>query len=238
MPDGGAGAAYTKGRKVETGNYKATVIVGKNEGGSLTTVSFTDSLLYRVTKDGENYIVEPSSDIPDKDAGMGEDKTESGESGQRNGQSWEWHGQQEGDMSFYERQDCTHSIEYEIQQKADPERDAVLAGVCSLCGDVLSYSYVPNSAYAAFLLEAIKSILSVQEGEVLIETQRWISFNQMVFDAISQRPETAITVNYRYEGTLYTVTIPAGADVDGLCGESGFCGFRYLDQIFEGREIG
>lgn len=230
-PDGGAGAAYTKGRKVETGIYKATVIVGKNEGGSLTTVSFTDSSLYHVTKDGENYIVAPSSDISDKDAGRAEDKTESDGSGQRDGQ-------QDEDGSFYERQDCTHSIEYEIQQEADPEQDAVLAGVCSLCGDVLSYSYVPNSAYAAFLLEAVKSILSAQEGEVLIETQRWVSFNQMVFDAISQRPERAVTVNYRYKGTLYTVTIPAGADVAGLCGERGFCGFRYLDQIFEGREIG
>ena len=238
VPDGGIGMVYTKGRKVETGIYKATVIVGKNEGGSLSMVSFTDSALYHVTKDGENYIVEPSSDIPDKDAGMGEDKAEFAEAGQRDGQSWEWDALQDGDMSFSERQDCSHNIEYEIQQEADPEQDALLAGVCSLCGDVLSYFNVPNSAYAAFLMEAVKSILDVQEGEVLIETQRWVSFNQMVFDAISQRPKTAVTINYKYEGKLYTVTIPAGADVDGLCKESVFCGFRYLDQVFEGREIG
>lgn len=137
-----------------------------------------------------------------------------------------------------EQASCSHStVHYRIVNRANPNQDAVLAGECNNCGEVLSYSFVPNSAYAAFLEEAAGAIQNAQTGEVVIETERWISFNQSVFDAMAMRPEVSVTVRYRYGESRYEVTIPAGAEVSGLADENGFCGFRHLDQVFGGKEI-
>ena len=142
------------------------------------------------------------------------------------------------ERSGSEQASCSHStVHYRIVNRANPNQDAVLAGECDNCGEVLSYSFVPNSAYAAFLEEAAGAIQNAQTGEVVIETERWISFNQSVFDAMAMRPEVSVTVRYRYGGSRYEVTIPAGAEVSGLADENGFCGFRHLDQVFGGKEI-
>lgn len=133
---------------------------------------------------------------------------------------------------------CSHAtVSYRMIKKANPDQDAMLAGECDNCGEVLSYSFVPNSAFAAFLEDAVREIQSTQTGEAAIETERWVSFHQSVFDAIAMRPDVAVTVRYRYGGRRYEVTIPAGAEVSGLTDENGFCGFRYLDQVFGGREL-
>lgn len=96
---------------------------------------------------------------------------------------------------------------------------------------------MPNSAYAAFLESAACAILNAQDEETVVETERWLSFNQTVFDDMAQRPELTVRVRYRYKGKRYEVTVPAGAELSGLTDESGFCGFRYLDQVFKGKEI-
>lgn len=133
---------------------------------------------------------------------------------------------------------CSHTtVSYRMIKKANPDQDAMLAGECDNCGEVLSYSFVPNTAFAAFLEDAVREIQSTQTGEAAIETERWVSFHQSVFDAIAMRPDVAVTVRYRYGGRRYEVTIPAGAEVSGLTDENGFCGFRCLDQVFGGREL-
>lgn len=128
---------------------------------------------------------------------------------------------------------CIHNLDYELVRPATAERDALMAQQCILCGKVFDYAEVPNSAYAAFQQEAIAAIQNARTNEVIISTQRWVSFHQSVFEAISQRPDVTVILRYRYQGEMYEVRIPAGADVSALADEGGFCGFRYLNQIFD-----
>lgn len=128
---------------------------------------------------------------------------------------------------------CIHNLDYELIRPATADRDALMAQQCILCGKVFDYVEVPNSAYAAFQQKAIATIQNARTNEVIISTQRWVSFHQSVLEAISQRPDVTIILRYRYQGEMCEVTIPAGAEVSTLADEGGFCGFRYLNQIFD-----
>lgn len=128
--------------------------------------------------------------------------------------------------------DCIHVWEYSLAEAATTEKDSVLACQCTICGEVIEYVEVPNSAYCVFLAEAADAIRSAQTGQVIIDTERWISFDRTVLEVIAERRDVTIIVNYKYQGKKYSVTIPSGADVSGLADENGFCGFRYLDQVF------
>lgn len=209
---GGTGIANTGGSEVAPGIYKVTLVMQKDDGVNPPMVQFRNSELYDVAKDGENYMVSIHRDVSEKT--------------ENSGAPQEVHG-------------CSHSssLIYEVEKEANADQDALLAGKCSKCGEILSYSYMANSAYAAFLRDAIGAVQKAEAGEVIIDAGRWISFNQTVLDAVSLRPDVSVTVNYRYEGKEYTVTIPAGAEVKELADENGYCGFRYLDKIFAGSEI-
>lgn len=126
---------------------------------------------------------------------------------------------------------CDHMMEYYITQEATPIRNSVLAYQCMRCGEVLEYIEVPNSAYSTFLKETADAVLHARSSEVTINTDRWMSFNRDVFEAIKSRPDVTVTVNYRYQGEMYHVTLPAGTDVDLFIDENGFCGFRYMDEV-------
>lgn len=133
--------------------------------------------------------------------------------------------------------DCIHVWEYSMAEPATKEKDSLLSYQCAICGEVIEYVEVPNSAYSVFLTEAADAIWSSQTDQVIIDAERWISFDQRVLDAISGRRDVTIVVNYKYQGKKCSVIIPNGADVSGLADETGFCGFRYLDQVFGGGEI-
>lgn len=128
---------------------------------------------------------------------------------------------------------CIHDLAYEIVKSATAENDALMAVQCTICGAVLDEMEVPNSAYAAFQKETIEAIRNTRANEVIISTQRWISFHQSVLEAISQRPDVTVIIWYQYQGEMHEVIIPAGADVCPLADENGFCGFLYLNQIFD-----
>lgn len=101
---------------------------------------------------------------------------------------------------------------------------------------VIDYIDVPNSAYAVFLKETAERIQNTQEKEVTICTDRWLSFDRKVLEAIESRPDVAVEVNYQYQGERYLLLIPAGADIELLMDENGFSGFRYMnDKMFENK---
>ena len=127
--------------------------------------------------------------------------------------------------------------DFEIVREADATHDALMEEKCVKCGEVFSYAYVPNSAYAAFLKDCARAVLNVKGDEILLVTDRWMSFNQEVLDAISARPEVAVTIHYMYCGKQFTVTILAGTDAAGLADENGYCGFRCLHMLFAGEEV-
>ena len=222
----GTGTGTTEGVKVTPGIYKATA-VWQRKGGDFP-VSFQDSPLYDVAKEGERYTVTLHHDtVPE----AGPEESSQGQKG--SSQPFE-SGEEEAGEPW---QGCSHHIVYEIVQPADRERDALLAGQCSICGDVASYTDVPNSAYEAFLEETVDMVHRAGQGEVVIATSLWISFNREVLDAVMEHPGLSVKVFYRYEGVQYLVTIPAGADLGGLAGDDGFCGFRYLDLVFGGERL-
>lgn len=218
VPGGGAGMEITEEKQVEPGVYKATLVLDRTDGGMPAVDNFRNSPLYDVIRNGDSYMVLPHQE-PDHrpETGLqepaGEERDDSGQCS------------------------CSHStVSYRVVEKANPEKDAVQVGECDNCGEVLSYSFVPNSAYAAFLEAVIQTIQDTQSGEAVIETERWISFNRTVLEEIAGKPQTALTIRYRYDGKRYEVTIPPGAEVNELADENGFCGFRYLDQVFGGKE--
>ncbi len=66
---------------------------------------------------------------------------------------------------------------------------------------------------------------------MVINTKLWTSFNKTVFEAMKSRPDVTVTVNYKFEGNPYVLTIPAGTNVDLLMDENGFGGFRYIENV-------
>lgn len=136
------------------------------------------------------------------------------------------------------RHTCSHdSLYYEAVRPATAESDGVQACLCTVCGEIIRYEEIPNSAYASFQQEAIDAIRNAEAEEVIIHTDRWVSFHRTVMEAISEKQNLKVIVRYTYQGKKYEVTIPGGEDVNALVDENGFCGFRYLDQIFDGTPL-
>lgn len=98
--------------------------------------------------------------------------------------------------------------------------------------------WLAEANYLAFNGVGEQKIKTAEKnGTVIVSTLNWVSFHKSVLKALQARPDVTVIINYKYAGKYYTVTIPAGADVSALANEEGFCGFRYLDQVFKGHEI-
>ena len=168
--------------------------------------------LYPVSRRGENYIItEIAGD-------------------QAKGQL-----EQENEVSENLNYCSHHECDYFLIEPATPEKDAVQAYQCTDCGAVLEYKDVPNSAYTAFLKEAEKLIQSASpQSEIIISTDRWVSFNRDVLEAMKVRQDITVRVNYRYQGKNCSLVMPAGVDVELLMDENGFAGFRYIEEILTG----
>ncbi len=128
---------------------------------------------------------------------------------------------------------CPHSLEEVTYLEATPCQDGVLEERCETCGQVFGRTQVPNSAYSVFLKEAADRIMAAAPGEqAVIQTDRWMSFDERVLDAMAERRDISILVQFRYQGVKRQVLIPETSDVSGLGDENGFCGFCYLGQRY------
>ncbi|MGN0359154.1 MAG: hypothetical protein ACI4EM_00265 [Hominisplanchenecus sp.] len=222
----GTGSAQTTPREVETGVYRAVLLMQTTSGGGNPIARFENSPLYDVVRNGENYEVTLHPE------GGGGQSGENGGAGSGNA------GKRKADSLAEEETEensCSHqySLQYDICREATPDADALLAGKCVNCGEILSYEEVPNSAYVAFLQESADAIRNAALGEqVAICTDRWISFDRRVAKALADRPDVSVKLAYRYKGEAYILEIPAGEDWISLLDENGFCGFRYLALLF------
>ena len=132
----------------------------------------------------------------------------------------------------------THEYEWVTVREATEDMDAEEVYRCKSCGDIKYRMQVPNSAYAQFNQNAITSIdRAVQGAEIKLKTNMWVSFRSEVIETLKEKTDVSVTIDYLYQGIWYTVTIPAGADLDALEDSEGYYGFRYLDQVFEGSRI-
>lgn len=206
-----------------TGIYRA-VLLTRAEGDT-TVVRFQDSGWYEAVDMGDHYEVRPyvpssgENTISGRPREEPEENTVSGRAGE----------EPEENIGST----CEHKPIRELYEPATPQRDAIFCESCELCGQVLAYGEIPNTAYVAFLDYAAGIIRKAQPAEqVVVDTDRWISFDKRVLDAIKERADVSILIWYRDQGEEHQVLLPAGVDVSSLGDENGFCGFRYLNQIF------
>ncbi|MCM1135850.1 MAG: hypothetical protein NC400_09790 [Clostridium sp.] len=222
----GQGSGNTPWKQVDAGVYKVGAAVKRYEGGKLMETEFMDSGSYDVVKNGNSYSVTPRGPASGEEGKEDISRGKKSSSGKGEGK------EQEDEAGAV----CVHHLVYELVKAAETKQDALMAEQCEKCGAVFSYTYVPNSAYAVFLKEAAAAIENAEGEEVIITTDRWMSFNQEVLDAIAARPEVAVVIHYRYGGKPCAVTIPAGTKTESLADENGFCGFLYLSQLFPERK--
>lgn len=132
---------------------------------------------------------------------------------------------------------CPHVREEVMISEATPETDALGAEKCTLCGEILEYYPVPGTACASFLQSTADAIRHAKADKVIVDTELWTCLDKRITDALSERRDVSLTINYKYQGTKYTVTIPAGTDASELLDENGYCGFRYLDLLYNGSAL-
>ena len=204
----------------ESGIYRVVVVIRRELSGAFTECGFVSSSYYRVTNTGAGILVEPYAE------------------GQQSGFAKEdvsWEGEQK------EAYCCPHTEgrRTETVSSATPVEDQVTAEICNSCSEVLNYLTVPGSAYKAFLEEAEQTVKNAQQNEtVRIWTDRWVSFDESVIRAITERKDVTVQLDYRWKGKQYLLVIPAGETREIMTDENGFCGFRSLDLYFPGEEVG
>lgn len=223
VPYGETGRCSTDFIPAVEGLYQASV--GIDCGGVFKQIN--SEHYYRVIQAGDQTEVVEVME-PEQEESKGEEYVNDGEQEKSRGEEYVIDEEQEKSAGR-----CAHNPDYELVQAATPKSDGILAYQCTWCGEVFDYVEVPNSAYEAFLQEAAAAVRNTQTDEVFIRTDRWMSFHSFVLEAISERPEVTVVIQYWYQGKWYEVKIPAGADVSLLADENGFCGFQYLAQVFD-----
>lgn len=138
-----------------------------------------------------------------------------------------------------EHQRCHHKHRYwDVVKKGTQTEDGVMRYRCTDCGDV-EYE-VPIAAYFIFNKDTQQDILkAAPNATVVARTPIFISFHEMVQEALVERPDVTLVVDYRSAGKDYEMTIPAGSGqtLDQLFGESQYAGFLYLGGAFATTEV-
>lgn len=129
-----------------------------------------------------------------------------------------------------------HNYVWQITRKATPTVDGEMVYACKECGAVAQR--LPISGYPAFNEDAANKIKNAKTGaEVVISTQKWISFYSIVWNELAKRPDVKLVIDYQDKGKMYEVVIPAGTDVKTLMNNEGYAGFLFLSGKFGRHEI-
>ncbi len=109
------------------------------------------------------------------------------------------------------------------------------------CGQQQSHVVVMGTAVNQFVKDTIAKLEKAPaNGSITIDTEIWTCFNRAAIEALKNRQDVEVTVNFMYKGTKYTFTIPAGygeEQLDELPDENGYCGFMYLLSVFNGHSL-
>ncbi len=113
-------------------------------------------------------------------------------------------------------------------------KDGYMEYKCRECG-ALKYR-VPISAYYTFNRNVSERIRNAKAGDTVeVATPIFVSFHEMVKDALGANPDVTVKVNYRYQGKFYDMVIPAGrtkTQLELLWNGTKFCGFRNMASQF------
>ena len=129
-----------------------------------------------------------------------------------------------------------HNFVWEVTKQPTPEEDGEMVYACTVCGTVSQR--LPISGYVAFNEDAAAKIRNAHYGaEVLIRTEKWISFYSVVWDELAKRPDVSLAIDFRSLDKMYEVVVPAGTDVKALKNEEGYAGFLFLSGRFGRRQL-
>ncbi len=226
LPYAVSGSGETATYQAEEGIYFASVgMIYGNEATQIYSESY-----YRVKiVDGKPEVSEVMEETEDE-TGNTDTETADNDAGDRVNSS---QGNSRSDSEKSKGKACSHILEYNTERPATADQDSLLAYRCTLCGAAINYVEVPNSAYSTFLKETAEKIEKAGSNEtVVVETERWMSFDKKVLNALTNRRDVTVKLYYRYQGKRFGIEIPAGADVSGLVDENGYCGFLYMAYIF------
>ena len=125
---------------------------------------------------------------------------------------------------------CDHEYEWVEDVAATADSDAKLVHKCRKCGNIDMRMDEANSAYVQFLRESADKITKAgTNATVKIEAKNWSSFQRTVIDALAQRPDVTLVIEYNdADNDRRQITIPAGTDLTGFIDENGYTGFDFL----------
>lgn len=122
-----------------------------------------------------------------------------------------------------------HDMQWTVFKKVTLTEDGKEGYQCRICGEVLQSSIRTISAYRYFGEYVIDQVEKAQPGDtVLIDTLIWKSSYKEVYEAIAARPDITVTFRFAFDGYIFDITIPEGADVLSLLNEEGYIGFIKL----------
>lgn len=122
----------------------------------------------------------------------------------------------------------TANFVWDTAVEASEFADGIMKYHCPDCGYVL-YS-VPVSAYSIFNAKNTDKIRSAKSGQTItINAGQWVSFHKSVIDEMKKNNSATYTIDYRYNGQAYELTLPAGTDYSKVP-EDQFVGFLFLAQ--------
>ncbi len=136
-----------------------------------------------------------------------------------------------------EHQDAVHVHEFTWDTTTgNATTDGEMSYRCQACGAV-KYR-VPISAYYYFNIETADQIRNASSNAtVTVDAHSFISFHDMVRDALNARPDVTLVVDYQYEQQKYEMTVAPGesrsSDLDKLWAGTRFCGFRNMGTRYD-----
>ncbi len=96
---------------------------------------------------------------------------------------------------------CNHVYEADVNVTGSENEDIEVNVRCKYCGAGKESYTIPNSAYSTWNTNVAKKILKAsKDANVVIETDKWTAFHQMVEDAMEARPDVSMTVRYTVVG--------------------------------------
>lgn len=128
---------------------------------------------------------------------------------------------------------CHHQYEWERYRLATATTDGIMRYRCRHCGDV-AYT-VPVAAYYVFNKETQEAIRNAAVNEtVTVSTPVFISFHEMVRDALLDRQDVTLVVDYENGGNDYEMIVPSGSGdrLRKVFGESQYAGFLHMSSEF------
>lgn len=127
---------------------------------------------------------------------------------------------------------------WQISTEATETSDGEMVYRCNHCGEI-KYK-VPITAYYTINVNTQKKISDApKNATVQMNTPIFVSMHRMIADALVNRPDVTLIINYTYQNKKYRLVIPAGSgdQLMDAFGIDNFAGFRYLGNFFETIEL-